>query len=131
MSAGTIDVIVFIAVVALCVFAALWVVVRRRGRASRRHEAGELRKQAISSSIRAEEARAAAQEQSAEAARTEAEAQERAARASRGRAAAEQGMADAEHHLTAAQAGYDKARALDPAMSDSGEERALPLDRGS
>ena len=128
MSTGAIIAIVAGAVVVVLLFALVISAIARSRRAAHREQAAELREDARSRSIDAASTRAAADEQAAHAKRVQAEAEERAAQARHGRATAERSAVEAEHETQAAREQHDRARALDPDVSDSPHEEALAMD---
>jgi hypothetical protein len=128
VSTGTIIAIAAGAVVALIIIGLVVRAAGRRRGERHREQAGELREQARTTSIRAESARASADEQAAEAKRAQAEADERAAQARQGQADAERQAIEAEHLTESARDQHAQASALDPDVSDNGQDEALAID---
>ena len=124
MSAGTIVGIVAGAVVLIALIAFAVVATRRARLDSRRRKAGELRHQADERRIQVEASRASAAERAARAQRAQAEAEERTAQARQDSALAQKEARAAEEQTAMAREHYDRARAVDPDSSDTGEEEA-------
>jgi FtsZ-interacting cell division protein ZipA len=101
---------------------------RQRRLEGRREKAGELRQQAQHRDRTAQDARAAADEESARAERVRAEADEKEAEARRHEIAAQQRAGEAEGKTVVAREHHERAREVDPDVSDSGEDEARDLD---
>jgi hypothetical protein len=128
VSTGTIIAIALGAIAALIFIGLVARAAGRRRDEHHREQAGELRQEARASSIQAESARASADERAAEAKRAQAEADERAAQARQGRADAERQAIEAEHLTESARDQHARASALDPEVSDNGQDEALEID---
>jgi FtsZ-interacting cell division protein ZipA len=124
------------AIIAIVVGAILLVVLivvgtrmaRQRHLEGRREKAGELRQQAQHRDRTAQDARAATDEESARAERVRAEADEKEAEARRHEIAAQQRAGEAEGKTVVAREHHERAREVDPDVSDSGEDEARDLD---
>ena len=128
MSTGAIIAIVIGAILLVALIALVARAAGQRRLERRREAAGEQRDQARTRAIQAESARATSDERAARAQRAEAEAEEKAAQARREGAVAQQSSAEAERQSEAARAHHDRARRLDPDISDTGEEEAREID---
>jgi FtsZ-interacting cell division protein ZipA len=104
---------------------------RQRRLEGRRQKAVGLRQQAQHRERTAEDARAAADEETARAQRVRAEADEKEAEARRHEIAAQERTGEAEGKTVVAREHHDRAREVDPDVSDSGEDEALDLNDGT
>jgi FtsZ-interacting cell division protein ZipA len=127
VSTGTIIAIVIGAIVLVALLTVAVIAVRRARLANRRHQAGELHRQARGRTIQVEAAQASADRRAAHARRAEAEAEEKAAQARHDKALAQQETVAVEQKAEFARDHYDRARAVDPDSSDTGEEEARRL----
>jgi FtsZ-interacting cell division protein ZipA len=131
MSTAAIIAIVVGAVLLLVLFVLGTRMARQRRLEGRREKAVELRQQAQHGERTAEDARAAADEETARAQRVRAEADEKEAEARRHEIAAQERTGEAEGKTVVAREHHDRAREVDPDVSDSGEDEALDLNDGT
>jgi len=128
MSTGAIIAIVVGAIILVALLAYTAAAMRRHRLEGRREEARGLHRQAQARSIQVEGQRASAEEHAARSRRAQAEAEEKAAQARRDELVAQERAVEADRGAEAAREHHDRARAVDPDMSDEGHEEAVELD---
>jgi hypothetical protein len=127
VSTGTIIAIVIGAIVLVTLLTVAVIAIRRARLGNRRHQARELHRQARGRTIQVEAAQASADRHAAHARRADAEAEEKSAEARHDKALAQQESDAIEQQAALARDHYDRARAVDPDSSDTGEEEAHEL----
>ena len=130
MSTGAVIAIVIGAIILIALIVLLSRAARNKRLEGRREEAGELRREAQTRTLRAERQQASADEQQARAKQAEGEAEERAAAARRESAAAQERARAAEREHAVAREHHERALEVDPDVSaDDADHPAGTRDR--